>query len=64
LAEIVPKLLKRGSDPRHQQTNGMTALLWASYKCNEEIVDYLIDNNAWLDAKDKLGETAIHKAVD
>lgn len=63
-ADFVELLLKKGASTEGQdESNGMTALMWAvANEGNKEIVEMLLEHGADLDVEDHEGETALEQA--
>ena len=57
----IKRLLKQGADV-NAITRGDTPLLWAIAMGYYDIVKFLIDNGADVNAKDKTGWTPLHQA--
>ena len=61
-ANALRALLKQGADVNAASADGTTALHWASYRDNVEIVDLLIRAGAKVDAANDLGATPLWNA--
>ncbi|MDD9901108.1 MAG: ankyrin repeat domain-containing protein [Alphaproteobacteria bacterium] len=53
------ELIKGGADINIQDRMGMTALMWAVWRKDEDITDALIKGGAKIDIKNKEGQTAL-----
>lgn len=60
---IVKKLLEKKADPNIPDSNGTTALIYASIFKNYEVADFLIKAKADPHAKDNRGNSAIDYAI-
>lgn len=61
--ELVQLLLDRGANPNLTDKAGNTALMMASFGCDEELLQMLIDGGADPHAKNSSGLTAIQYAI-
>lgn len=61
---VIPFLIESGADVNLPDRDGQTPLMWAVVHGDEalETVEYLIAHGARLDAKDKMGHTALEQA--
>jgi len=62
--DIVKGLLERHANVNHQDTNGITALMWAIYRGHLDIVKALLEGQINLDLQNKDGKTALDYARD
>ena len=62
-AEAVQLLLKGGADPDLRQTDGATALHWATYRENLEMVNSLIAAGANVNAVNRLNASSLYLAA-
>lgn len=64
-AEMITLLIKKGADPNEVCPKlNMTPLMWAGSADSPIAAQALIDNGADINAKDDLGQTALHHAID
>ncbi len=61
---LVKRFISEGADPNyHDYTNSNFPLMEASYRYNNEVIEFLIENGADINLRNKNGNTALHKAV-
>jgi ankyrin repeat protein len=58
--DMLEALLDEGIDVNTKDNDGMTALMWAAYKCHLTAVEFLLDNDADVNAKNNDGKTAFN----
>ena len=56
---ILDDLLNEGIDVDTKDQDGMTALMWATYNCNLNTVEFLLDKGAAVNVKSESGHTAL-----
>ena len=62
--EVMKRLLEAGQDVNQRGRSERTPLMWAANYDRADCVEYLLQNGAQLDLKDKRGNTALHLAAD
>jgi len=60
--DILKALLDEGIDVNIKDNDGMTALMWAAYKCHLNAVELLLDNDADVNEKNNEGMTVFNLA--
>ncbi|MCX8131540.1 MAG: ankyrin repeat domain-containing protein [Clostridia bacterium] len=60
---IAEHLIRRGADPNHSDSNGISLLMSAAYDSNVHFCELLITHGAKVDKTDKEGNTALEYAV-
>ena len=63
LTQIVELLIENGADVNFANSNGVTALIWASRGGHIETIKVLISKSADVNSKDKNGKTALTYAL-
>ena len=63
-AKEIEDLIQQGADVNVKVNYGQTALMIASYRGREDVVEVLLEGGADVHQKDKYGETALMKAAD
>ena len=56
-------LLKHGADINKRSSDGRSALLWAAFKNNSKLIEYLIENGADITIEDKNKWNAMDLAI-
>jgi len=56
-------LLKHGANINITSDDGRSALMWAAYRNNDNLMEYLIEQGAKLDVEDKQGANALDLAI-
>ena len=60
---IISLLLKHGADVNQRSSDGRTALIWAAFRNNDKMCDYLIEHGADITLEDNAGWNALDIAI-